>query len=275
MAKTTKTSAKPLTKTARMPVSHKLSILVPCYNEKDHIETVIGALRQTSFPCPVEMVVVDDGSTDGTRKILEKFRKDADINLVFHEVNQGKGAALRTAISYATGTVCIVQDADLEYNPAEINRVIQPILDGRADVVYGSPFRISPERLQQAERVHYYSHFLANQVLTMLSNLLTNLNLSDMETCYKAFRADVLKSFLIEEDRFGFEPEITARGASWRPKLRVYETAISYHGRTYEEGKKIGLKDGLRALWCIAKYNLWARDNGNARRASDSKKAAA
>lgn len=261
-----KTPAKTGPSSAGTPVRHKLSILVPCYNEKNHIEMVIGTLRQTAFPCPVEIVVVDDGSTDGTRKILDKYRKDADLNIIFHEVNQGKGAALRTAIAHATGTVCIVQDADLEYNPAEINRVIQPILDGRADVVYGSRFRVSPERLQQAERVHYFSHFLANQVLTGLSNLLTNLNLSDMETCYKAFRSDVLKSFLIEENRFGFEPEITARVACWRPKLRVYETGISYHGRTYEEGKKIGLKDGLRALWCIAKYNLWARDNGNAHR---------
>lgn len=242
--------------------SHKLSILIPCYNEFAHLNTVIDTLRATAFPCPVEMVIVDDGSTDGTRDVMKELEGSPDLRIVYHPYNQGKGAALRTAIGHATGTICIVQDADLEYNPAEIARVIQPILNGQADVVFGSRFRPSVERLQTPERVHYFSHYLANMGLTFLSNLLTNLNLSDMETCYKAFRADVLKAMRVEENRFGFEPEITARVGAWRPKLRVYEVGISYQGRTYEEGKKIGLKDGLRALWCIAKYNLWARHNG-------------
>ncbi|NBV54863.1 MAG: glycosyltransferase family 2 protein [Proteobacteria bacterium] len=241
---------------------HKLSILVPCYNEFAHLESVINTLRTTAFPCPIEIVVVDDGSTDGTTELMRKMQPSADLKLVFHARNQGKGAALRTAIGEATGTVCIVQDADLEYDPSEIAKVVQPILDGRADVVYGSRFRVSAEKINRAERVHYFTHFVANQVLTMLSNMLTNLNLSDMETCYKAFRVEVLKGMRVSENRFGFEPEITARVGSWRPKLRVYEIGISYQGRTYEEGKKIGWKDGLRAIWCIVKYNTWGRHNG-------------
>ncbi len=242
----------------------KLSILIPCYNEFRHLDDVISKLRQTSFPCETEIVIVDDGSTDGTREKLATYAKDPDITAVFHQGNQGKGAALRTAIGHASGTVCIVQDADLEYNPAEIARVVQPILDGKADVVYGSRFRPSMERLQQPERVSYFIHFLANTGLTFLSNLLTNLNLSDMETCYKAFRADLLKAMRVQENRFGFEPEITARVGAWRPRLRIYEVGISYQARSYEEGKKIGLKDGFRALWCIAKYNTWGRHNGGA-----------
>lgn len=250
-------------KSAAKAQGHKLSLLIPCYNERAHIAEVIALLRKTEFPCPVEMVVVDDGSKDGTRDILEAYKKDGDMNIVFHGFNQGKGAAIRTAIAEATGTICIVQDADMEYNPAEIARVIQPILDGRADVVYGSRFKPSPEKLVEAERVHYFLHFVANTGLTIFSNVMTNLHLSDMETCYKAFRAEILKKMTIRESRFGFEPEITARVACWRPRLKIYEVGISYQGRTYEEGKKIGLKDGLRALWCIAKYNIWDRINGN------------
>ena len=200
----------------------------------------------------LEILVVDDGSTDGTRDILKNELEPAGIRVVLHEANQGKGAALRTGFALATGAIVVVQDADLEYDPKDLPQLIQPILDGRADVVYGSRFMGG-----QAHRVVYFWHMVGNRLLTLLSNMLTNLNLTDMETCYKAFRREVIQSVRIQEDRFGFEPEITAKVA--RMGCRIYEVGISYSGRTYAEGKKIGWKDGLSALRCILKYNLFRR----------------
>jgi glycosyltransferase involved in cell wall biosynthesis len=198
-----------------------------------------------------EVIVVDDCSTDGTRDTLAGV-SDPRVKVLRHEKNLGKGAALRTGFARAAGDVVVVQDADLEYNPGEYGKLLKPILDGRADVVYGSRFMTTDER-----RILYYSHFVGNRFLTFASNVFTNMNLSDMETCYKMFRKEVLEKITIRENRFGFEPEITAKVA--RLKCRVYEVGISYSGRTYEEGKKIGVIDGLRALWCIVKYNLLKR----------------
>lgn len=227
----------------------KLSIVIPCYNELKTIETVVDAVRN----CPYknkEIIVVDDYSTDGTReKIKTKIESIVD-KVIYHDQNQGKGAALRTGIKNSTGDIVIVQDADLEYDPNEIPKVIQPILDGVADVVYGTRFMGS-----HSHRVLYFWHMVGNKLLTTLSNILTNINLTDMETCYKAFKREVIQSIEIEEDRFGFEPEITAKIA--KKRCRVYEVGISYYGRRYEEGKKIGWKDAFSAVRCIIKYNLF------------------
>jgi glycosyltransferase involved in cell wall biosynthesis len=198
-----------------------------------------------------EIVVVDDCSTDGTAEALEGS-KGSIVKVLRHEKNLGKGAALRTGFQNASGDVVVVQDADLEYNPDEYAKLLKPIMDGRADVVFGSRFCTTDER-----RVLYYFHFLGNRFLTLMSNVFTNLNLTDMETCYKMFRREILEKIAIRESRFGFEPEITAKVA--KLKCRIYEVGISYSGRTYEEGKKIGLTDGIRALWCIVKYNVFAR----------------
>jgi glycosyltransferase involved in cell wall biosynthesis len=198
-----------------------------------------------------EVVVVDDCSTDGTRDTLAG-RADPRVKVLSHVKNMGKGAALRTGFAHAAGDVVVVQDADLEYNPDEYGKLLKPILDGRADVVYGSRFMTTDER-----RILYYFHYVGNRFLTFASNVFTNMNLSDMETCYKMFRKEVLDKITIRENRFGFEPEITAKVA--RLKCRVYEVGISYSGRTYEEGKKIGVVDGIRALWCIVKYNVLKR----------------
>ena len=227
----------------------KLSVVIPCYNEVATIDRILEAVHASPYP-QKEIIVVDDCSTDGTRERLTGELRGSIDQLVLHEVNRGKGAALRSGIRAATGDVVIIQDADLEYDPNEYPRLIEPIIDDRADAVYGSRFMGA-----EPHRVLYFWHRVGNGFLTLLSNMFTNLNLTDMETCYKAFRREIIQSIAIEEDRFGFEPEITAKLAKRR--LRIYEVGISYYGRTYAEGKKIGYKDGLRAIYCILKYNLF------------------
>ena len=222
-----------------------LSVVIPCFNERATISTVLGQVLAS--PWTAEVVIVDDGSTDGTRDVLAEV-DDPRVRVHLQPYNQGKGAALRQGFSEATAQYVIVQDADLEYDPAEYGPLVQPLDDGLADVVYGSRFLGGG-----AHRVLYFWHSVGNKILTTLSNMFTDLNLSDMETCYKAFRREVLESFTLEEDRFGIEPEMTAKVAAGR--WRVYEVAISYNGRTYEEGKKIGWKDGFRALYCIVRYS--------------------
>lgn len=227
-----------------------LSIIIPCYNESKTILSLIKAVKNS----PVtnrEIIIVDDGSEDGTRDILNQLN-DPEVRIIFHSRNQGKGAALRTGFNEAKGDICIVQDADLEYDPQEFPIVIQPILDGKADVVFGSRFQSG-----RPHRVVYFWHRVGNGLLTLMSNLFTDLNLSDMETCYKAFRREIIQSVDIRENRFGFEPEVTAKIS--KLNIRIYEVGISYYGRTYDEGKKIGWKDGVRAVYCILKYNLWAK----------------
>lgn len=229
----------------------KLSIIIPCYNEMASIESLIEAVLN----CPhddKEIIVVDDGSTDGTREKLANDIEGKVDKVFYHQFNQGKGAALRTGIKAATGDIVIIQDADLEYNPQEIPKVIAPILEGKADVVYGSRFLGG-----SARRVLFFWHMVGNKFLTILSNIFTNINLTDMETCYKAFRREVIQSIEIEENRFGFEPEITAKVA--KMGCRIYEVGISYYGRTYMEGKKINWKDGCVAIKCILKYNLFGK----------------
>lgn len=233
----------------------KLSIVIPVYNEAHTIAAIVARVERVELGgVEKEIVIIDDCSSDGTRDTLIKLKAGAwkdrhDIHVLFHERNQGKGAALRTGFEAASGDMVIVQDADLEYDPSEYPKLIAPILDGRADVVFGSRFAGG-----ECHRVLYFWHSIANRMLTLLSNALTNLNLTDMEVCYKVFRREILQKITIEEDRFGFEPEITAKVA--RLKCRVYEVGISYSGRTYEEGKKIGWRDGVQALVCIVKYNL-------------------
>lgn len=231
----------------------RLSVVIPVFNELQTLEEIVGRVQAVELPAPFvgkEIVLVDDGSTDGTRALLAELEQRFDnVRAILHEVNQGKGAALRTGFESATGDVVLIQDADLEYDPNEYPRLLEPIADGRADVVYGSRF-IGGE----SHRVLYFWHTVGNRVLTLLSNMMTDLNLTDMETCYKVFRREVIRGITIEENRFGFEPEITAKIA--KRGVRIYEVGISYSGRTYEEGKKIGWRDGVRALWCIAKYNL-------------------
>ena len=222
-----------------------LSVVMPCFNERETIEVVVG--RVLASPLTQEIVIVDDGSTDGTRDILEKF-DDPRIRVILQPFNQGKGAALRRGFTEAQARFLIVQDADLEYDPAEYPDLVEPLLDDRADVVFGSRFLSG-----RPHRVLYFWHSVGNRVLTTASNMFTNLNLTDMETCYKVFRREVLQSFTLEEDRFGIEPEITAKVAAGR--WRVYEVGISYSGRTYDEGKKIGWKDGIRAIYCIVNYS--------------------
>jgi glycosyltransferase involved in cell wall biosynthesis len=227
----------------------KLSIVIPCYNEAKTIRQIVDRVRAAPID-QKEIIIVDDCSRDGTRDLLRTEIAPLVDKVIYHEVNRGKGAALRTGFAAATGDIVLVQDADLEYDPREYPKLIKPILDGRADVVFGSRFMGS-----DAHRVVYFWHMVGNKFLTLCSNMFTNLNVTDMETCYKAFRRDVLQKIVIEEDRFGFEPEITAKVA--RLRVPIYEVGIGYYGRTYEEGKKIGWRDGFRALYAIVKYNLF------------------
>ena len=227
----------------------KLSIVIPCYNEAKTIRTIVDRVRAAPIQ-DKEIIIVDDCSRDGTRDLLRTQIMPLVDKIIFHEVNQGKGAALRTGFNAATGDAVIVQDADLEYDPNEYPRLLQPLIDGRADVVFGSRFSGG-----DAHRVVYFWHMVGNKFLTLCSNMATNLNLTDMETCYKVFRREVLQKITIEENRFGFEPEITAKVA--KLNVVIYEVGISYYGRTYAEGKKIGWRDGFRAIWVIVKYNLF------------------
>jgi glycosyltransferase involved in cell wall biosynthesis len=227
-----------------------LSVVIPCFNEAATILDLLERVRSAPVASK-QIIVVDDGSSDGTRELLQGLRAD-DLTVLLHERNRGKGAALATGFAAARGEICIVQDADLEYDPDEYPLVIGPIVQGKADVVFGSRFQGAAPH-----RVVYFWHRLGNGFLTLLSNMFTDLNLTDMETCYKAFRTEIIQAIRIREQRFGFEPEITAKLA--RRRCRIYEVGISYYGRTYDEGKKIGWRDGVRAIWCILKYNLWAR----------------
>lgn len=246
----------------RLPEDLVLSVVIPVYNEVGSIRTILERVR--AVPIPKQIILVDDCSKDGTRELLKSWCPDGsdpqpDLTIRFHDVNRGKGAALRTGFAHATGQIVIVQDADLEYDPAQYPQLIQPIVDGRADVVYGSRF------IGETHRVHYFWHSVANRGLTLLSNMFTNLNLTDMEVCYKVFRREIIQNIRLKSDRFGFEPEVTAKVARFRfpgengrpgPRCRVYEMPVSYHGRSYEEGKKIGWKDGFQALYCIIRYGL-------------------
>lgn len=226
-----------------------LSVVIPCFNERETIARILARVRAAP-PAEKEIIVVDDCSRDGTREFLREEGGTLADQVLFHEVNQGKGAALRTGIRAARGEIVLIQDADLEYDPADYTALLEPILEDRADVVFGSRFQGG-----RPHRVLYFWHRVGNGLLTLTSNVFTNLNLTDMETCYKVFRREIIQAIRIKENRFGFEPEITAKVAA--TGCRVFEVGISYNGRTYEQGKKIGWKDGLWALWCIARYNLF------------------
>jgi glycosyltransferase involved in cell wall biosynthesis len=242
----------------RLPEDLTVSVVIPAYNEKATIHEILRRVR--AVPIRKQIIVVDDCSTDGTREILRDLEeRDGDLEVVYHQLNQGKGAAMRTGFRHARGQIVIVQDADLEYDPAQYTQLIQPIVEDQADVVFGSRF------IGGTHRVLYFWHYLANKFLTLLSNMFTNLNLTDMEVCYKVFRREVIQGIRLKSDRFGFEPEVTAKVARFKfpaesgqpPRpCRVYEIPVSYHGRTYREGKKIGLKDGFQALYCILRFAI-------------------
>ena len=233
------------------PSNFTLTVIIPCYNEINTIEEVINQVKNTSIKSK-QIIIIDDFSTDGTREYLNSI-EDKSIKVILQNKNQGKGAAIAKGINFAKGDISIIQDADLEYDPNEYEKLINPILFNKADVVFGSRFQGA-----EPHRVVYFWHRVGNGFLTLFSNIMTDINLTDMETCYKAFRTEILKSVSIREKGFGFEPEITAKVA--RMKCRIYEVGISYFGRTYEEGKKIGWRDGVRAIWCIIKYNLFIKE---------------
>ena len=227
----------------------KLSIIIPCYNEKEFLPQLISLVKESPVE-KKEIILVDDGSDDGTTDII-KFQLEEDVDkVVYHPQNKGKGAAIQSALRYVTGDLVIIQDADLEYDPEEYKKLMGPVLEGKADVVYGSRFLG-----EGPHRVHMFWHYVGNKLLTILSNMFTNLNLTDMETCYKLFRTEILKKIIIQEKGFGVEPEITAKMA--KQKCRVYEVGISYYGRTYEEGKKINWKDGIKAIYLVIKYGVF------------------
>lgn len=236
----------------------KLSVVIPAYNEEKTIGAILDRVREVQLPGGMdkELIIVDDHSSDGTAAFIQAYSEthsDGGIRFFKHEQNLGKGAALRTGIQHAEGDFVVIQDADLEYDPNEYALLLQPLLDGHADVVYGSRYAGG-----KAHRILFFWHSFGNRFLTTLSNALTNLNLSDMETCYKMFRRDIIQSINLKENRFGFEPEVTAKVARI-PNVRIYEVGISYYGRTFDEGKKIGWKDGFRAIYCILRYNLFSR----------------
>lgn len=230
----------------------KLSIVIPVFNERNTLENIVSKVRSVDIGLEKEIILVDDASTDGTAELIRQNFNETGVTKQYHTVNQGKGAALRTGFACATGDIVLIQDADLEYDPIEYPKLLAPILENKADVVYGSRFQGS-----DAHRVLYFWHMIGNKFLTLMSNMFTNINLTDMETCYKVFRKPILDNILICENRFGFEPEITAKVA--KQQCKIYEVGISYNGRSYEEGKKIGWKDGISAFWCIVKYNVFSK----------------
>ncbi|HDI60067.1 MAG TPA: glycosyltransferase family 2 protein [Desulfobacteraceae bacterium] len=232
-----------------MTAEPTLSVVIPCYNERDTLADLIRRVREAP-PARKQLILVDDCSADGTRELIRAEIEPLVDRVVYHERNRGKGAAIRSGLKHVTGDIVIIQDADLEYDPDEYPKLIGPIVEGKADVVYGSRFTG-----EGPHRVHLFWHYVGNKILTLLSNIFTNLNLTDMETCYKVFRTEVIRSIQIRQDRFGIEPELTAKIA--RLKCRVYEVGISYYGRSYEEGKKIGWQDGVKAIYCIVRYGLF------------------
>lgn len=247
-----------LCKKVYMPDFKKLSLIIPAYNEGPTIHRILNKVKEVKLINNIqkELVIVNDCSKDNTEESIKKYmdeNPEMEIRYVKHEVNKGKGAAIHTGIKEATGEYLLVQDADLEYDPQEFNILIKPVIDGFADVVYGSRFAGG-----RPHRILFFWHTIGNRFLTFMSNMFSNLNLSDMETCYKLFDSSIIKNINLREKRFGFEPEVTAKIARVK-NIRIYEVGISYYGRTYEEGKKINAKDGFRALWCILKYNIWSK----------------